>query len=78
MRPGPSVLIDEDMTFGVIMKRSLKPLLIVAALVLVSSVLVGCSTVIYNRGKDETKPMDEGVETSLKLQGPKAVMQTKF
>lgn len=51
--------------------------LLMAALVF-SSVLYGCSTVIYERKKDETKPMDEGIETKLKLQGPKAVMQTKF
>ena len=48
-----------------------------AVLILVS-ILAGCSSVIYERKKDETKPLDEGVETKLKLEGPRAVMQTKF
>ena len=40
--------------------------------------LAGCSTVIYERKKDEKNPMDEGMQTSLKLQGPKAVVKTQF
>ena len=40
--------------------------------------LVGCSHTIYEREKDETNPLDQGVETKVKLEGPRAVMETKF
>jgi len=60
------------------MKRS--PGLYIAAVTVVAlaQFLAGCSTVVYERKKDASNPADEGVETSLKLQGPKAVMKTQF
>jgi len=40
--------------------------------------LAGCSHTIYKREKDGTNPLDQGVETKVKLEGPRAVMETKF
>lgn len=51
---------------------------IVIAAVIFSSFLAGCSTVIYERKKDEAKPTDEGVETRFNLHGPRAVVETQF
>lgn len=51
---------------------------IVIAAVIFSSFLAGCSTVIYERKKDEAKPADEGVETRFNLHGPRAVVETQF
>lgn len=48
------------------------------AIMIFSSFLAGCSTVIYERKKNETKPMDEGVETRFNLHGPRAVVETQF
>ena len=41
-------------------------------------ILEGCSQTIYERKKDETNPLDQGVETKVKLEGPRAVMVTEF
>ena len=41
-------------------------------------ILSGCSQTIYERKKDENNRLDQGVETKVKLEGPRAVMETRF
>lgn len=41
-------------------------------------ILSGCSQTIYERKKDENNQLDQGIETKVKLEGPRAVMETKF
>ncbi len=60
---------------NIIIARALAAL---TAYMIFASAMSGCSTVIYERKKDDKKPVDEGVETRLKLQGPRAVVQTQF
>lgn len=40
--------------------------------------LNGCSHTVYERQKDESNPNDQGMESKIKLEGPRAVMETKF
>jgi len=46
--------------------------------IILCSILAGCAQTIYERKKDEANPLDQGVETKFKLEGPSAVMETKF
>lgn len=50
----------------------------VIIILIISTVLTGCSQTVYERKKDETNPSDQGLETKVKLEGPRAVMETKF
>lgn len=48
------------------------------AVLITCLMLAGCSHTIYERQKDADNPLDQGVETKVKLEGPRAVMETKF
>jgi len=56
----------------------LRLITIVMTLILICNILEGCSTTVYQRQRDEKNPIDQGMESKLKLQGPRAVLETKF
>ena len=41
-------------------------------------VMAGCAQTVYERKQDKENPADVGMETKVKLEGPRAVMETKF
>lgn len=41
-------------------------------------VLTGCAQTVYERKQDKENPTDLGMETKMKLEGPRAVMETRF
>ncbi len=51
---------------------------IIVAFILICNILEGCSTTVYQRQRNDKDPVDQGVESKLKLQGPRAVLETKF
>ncbi len=57
---------------------TLKIFSIIITLIGVSNFMIGCSTTVYQRQRDDSNPVDQGVESKLKLQGPRAVLETKF
>jgi uncharacterized alpha/beta hydrolase family protein len=55
-------------------KNLIKTIIIITVSIFLSS----CSRTLYERKKDDKNPADQGVETQVKLQGPRAVMETTF